>query len=621
MTLDLGTQYQIEGLTVFGDDNARDLFYIMPNQPRIRVDADTKKPVFRFIKYKLPVDRPDGKKGGGFVIFDCEFVVSDDKLKKIKDQLDALAQKAGIRTGARIGNIPFTDATAQIQLLDGSNAAGGVLVAKINSPAKPSLFGSMVCPVSVELTSDGVPVVEGAMKGSGGVLQITYALHFAATFPPITCTVWFNAMKFYSFYQTMDKSGGSWDSSDNTETDTQREAFISANCGNVTFDMESLGIIQDADLRKKLQDDITNWGFGQIDEAAKALLLPDIKPADPSDGKGMEHFKKVQSTYEAASFYRHFSERMGISYATNQGGTLPNLTDMGFKWQDFYAEIDANDPFFATIMASVSINADFDRFGINSVDVHCEYTKTNPATIKDFHFTKPDDNGKFDSDTKDGDMHYAYSFAVNYKDQSQPYKSLLIPTNTGQVTINANDLGILYTDLAIGNVDFTKTPQVQVAITYPEPDANGQPVSQQFTFDTTKKADRMLAVLLKPVDKPYKYQITYIMADGTQMVTDWKQNQSSTLFINSPFVLHTFSFLAEGDFNAGIDNIFLKMKYTDAANKIEQDSDFTFTLQNRRRTGRSRSLPAARGRSPIRGSSATKTTRPRTCRTHQPRRT
>ena len=72
--------------------------------------------------------------------------------------------------------------------------------------------------------------------------------------------------------------------------------------------------------------------------------------------------------------------------------------------------------------------------------------------------------------------------------------------------------------------------------------------------------------------------MTYIMADGTQMVTDWTQNQSSTLFINSPFVLHTFSFLAEGDFNAGIDNIFLKMKYTDAANKIEQDSDFTFTL-------------------------------------------
>ena len=59
------------------------------------------------------------------------------------------------------------------------------------------------------------------MKGSGGVAQVTYALHFPATFPPITGTVWFNATKFYSFYQSIDKSGGSWDSSDNTETGPQ----------------------------------------------------------------------------------------------------------------------------------------------------------------------------------------------------------------------------------------------------------------------------------------------------------------------------------------------------------------------------------------------------------------
>ena len=71
MTVDLGNQMQIEGLSVFGDDSRRNAFYVLPNAPRFRIDPDTKKPVFKFIKYKLPVDRPDGKKGGGFVIFDC----------------------------------------------------------------------------------------------------------------------------------------------------------------------------------------------------------------------------------------------------------------------------------------------------------------------------------------------------------------------------------------------------------------------------------------------------------------------------------------------------------------------------------------------------------------------
>ena len=254
---------------------------------------------------------------------------------------------------------------------------------------------------------------------------------------------------------------------------------------------------------------------------------------------------------------------------------------MGFKWQDFYVEIDANDPFFATIMASVAVNADFDQYGINSVDVHCEYTKTQPGDDQGLPLHQAGRHRQ----VRFGHQQRRHALGLLVRGQLQgPEPSLPGAAGhdrQGQITINANDLGILYVDLAIGNVDFTKTPQVQVAITYPETDANGQPVSQQFNFDKDKKTDRMLAVLLKPVDKAYKYQTTYIMADGTQMVTDWMQSQSSQLFINSPFVVHTFSFLAEGDFIASIDNIFLKMAYADAANKLEQDTEYTFTAQNR----------------------------------------
>ena len=121
MTVDLGKQQLLEGLTVFGDSDSFARFYVMPNQPRFRIDSDTKKPVFRFIKYKLPVDRPDGRKGGGFVVFDCEFVVPEAKLAKIQAALDAQVQKLGIRDGqgqplkAEIGHIPFTEAIASIQ--------------------------------------------------------------------------------------------------------------------------------------------------------------------------------------------------------------------------------------------------------------------------------------------------------------------------------------------------------------------------------------------------------------------------------------------------------------------------------------------------------------------------
>ena len=574
MTVDLGKQQQIEGLTVFGDDNRGNVFYVLADQPRFRVDDQTKKPAFKFIKYK------DKTSGGGFVISDCVFVVPDDKLKKIQDALDTQVQKLGLKDAhgqpmkAEIDRIPFTDATASLTLLDATQAAGGTLVSRIESPAKPSLFGSMICPFTAELSPEGATVVEAAMKGSGGVMQISYDLHFPATFPPITGRVWFDASKFYSFYQKVDKSSN-WAGGNKTETDQMHEAFTSSSAGGTIFDFESLGYL-DADTRKKVQDDITNWGNSQIEEAAKAVL-PDIKAADDRGDHGMDHITKNQTTWESASFNRYINEREGISFETNQGGTMPNLVDMGFKWEDFAIEIDANDPFFATIAATVAVNADFQKFGINSVDVHCEYAKLNPATIKDYHFTKPDDLLTFDSDTANGDMHWAYSFAVNYKDQAQAYQAPLVTTDKGHVTVNANDLGILAVDLAIGNVDFTKTPQVQVAITYPETDANGQPISQQFNFDKDKKSDQMLAVLLKPVDKAYQYQTTYIMTDGTQMVADAVQSQSSTVFINSPFTMHTYSFLAEGDFATGIDNIFLKLQYADDANKLAQEADYTFS--------------------------------------------
>ena len=92
---------------------------------------------------------------------------------------------------AEIGHIPFTDATAKITLLDSS----GVLVSKIDSPASPRCSAQWFARFTAELTPEGATVVEAAMKGSGGVLQITYDLHFPATFPPITCTIWFNAIE------------------------------------------------------------------------------------------------------------------------------------------------------------------------------------------------------------------------------------------------------------------------------------------------------------------------------------------------------------------------------------------------------------------------------------------
>src|SRR4051794_24411528 len=86
LQIDKRPETGVEGVTVFGDSDKFYVFYILPQQPRYRVDGNGRYS-FGFFKYRFPVDRPDGKKGGGFLLFDIEFVVDADKLKKVKDAL------------------------------------------------------------------------------------------------------------------------------------------------------------------------------------------------------------------------------------------------------------------------------------------------------------------------------------------------------------------------------------------------------------------------------------------------------------------------------------------------------------------------------------------------------
>src|SRR5215212_3241708 len=123
----------VESLTVYRDETNRWTFYVFPNQPRFRIDSETGKPVFQFLKYRNPVDRPGGVKGGGFVIFDVEFTLSDEQTLKVQTALnDLVAQEwkqfgmTGTPPPAVLGQLSYTRGTTKVQALD----SGGAMVQK-----------------------------------------------------------------------------------------------------------------------------------------------------------------------------------------------------------------------------------------------------------------------------------------------------------------------------------------------------------------------------------------------------------------------------------------------------------------------------------------------------------
>ena len=51
------------------------------------------------MKYRFPVDRPEGKKGGGFLLFDAEFVIDEAKRPRIKEVLTTQVSQEANRLG------------------------------------------------------------------------------------------------------------------------------------------------------------------------------------------------------------------------------------------------------------------------------------------------------------------------------------------------------------------------------------------------------------------------------------------------------------------------------------------------------------------------------------------
>ncbi|RIE03610.1 hypothetical protein [Cohnella faecalis] len=192
--------------------------------------------MFKFIKYRFPIDRPDGKKGGGFLIADVEFSVPEDKLAKVKEalqeRLDEQARNLGQQTPAspvKFGQLSFLRGTASITVLDD----GGSLVEKVINPAAPSLYGKMITPFTRivrrrrNAAGAGSP---GKRRHRSGRLRLWMPVRL----PPVKARIWFKAEKFMEFHQEIDVEENFWSEDDYREKISEK--FSQREAGGVQID-------------------------------------------------------------------------------------------------------------------------------------------------------------------------------------------------------------------------------------------------------------------------------------------------------------------------------------------------------------------------------------------------
>ncbi|HTB23093.1 MAG TPA: hypothetical protein VK914_10345, partial [bacterium] len=639
----------INGYQVFGDDKNPNQFYVMPTDPSFRVSPTNSNDImFNFIEYQMPVTQPGAPApaagstssgnaspvaGGGFLIFDTVFAIPSSDMNAIQAALTKrLNAGGGSSARTAIVGIPsfIPDTTdpknpspnATLNILDGSSSlagsSGGNLVQAISSVDRPSLFGDLTCAFTAQLTPAGAAVVKSTLPQKGGVIQVFYNLNFMASLPAIKARVWFDADKFASFSQSISKTGGSWDSGPNTENESMREAFISAECGGTDLDFTSLAADPNA---AQIEASITGWAQQQIQAAIANVQAAsnassgsssgsgssDSAAGAPSGGSGsgsggggssggvtgqntgsdlgsdrgsdgMNNVTRNETSFSSFSFDQTYTEKLGYSFPVTLQGTLPSIPNIA----QYTEQVNADDPFFTRIYGNVQINADFAKYGIQSVVVSLSYGPPAGAKPVASHaFTTTGDIFDWVSNTVNGNLNYNYSYTVNYLDQSSAYSSALVSTGNSTLVINGADLNVLYIDFEVLNVDFTKVSSILLEVKYPDQDASGRVIDSSFSFNATALTASMVKILKTAFNKAYQYQLTYAMADGSQLVQGWVSSTSEQLFIKNPFVQQTFSFISEGDFTNEISNIFLKLTYVDAANNYSQSGDYTFSSANR----------------------------------------
>jgi hypothetical protein len=573
MTLLIDKVQQIEGVTVYGDDSNFEVFYLMPQQPRYRLNPDG-TPAFRCLKYRFPIDRPDGRKGGGAVLFDAEFVVPEEKMPKITEVLTAQVQQEANRRGiqappVKIGTITYTKGEVQLFVI----GADGTFVEKMHNPGKPSLYGNNITTFMLELTPEGATFFEQAMQGKGGAVSVVYDLYFWAKLPPVTIRAWFNASKFYSFYQTIDVDWHVWREDDYRET--VREQMISSESMGVE---PNWGGLTDEKIKSQLRD----WAFRSLEDAVERNMIEAIAPVPEDQRKkpdGIENVTRDISNTQIASFNLFYKESQTVEWNLAPQGQLQNITNLKdkdgnlLKWEDYAQTIDLDDPFFRQLRVSTYVNADFDKLPIHSVEVKLLYNDRPMANLApdapegEVMLRKPDEIGHFATYVENNNWNYKYSYQVNYKGESRIFQSEEVETNEGNLTIGVGDIGILSVNVSAGDINWNDVESALVTLRYEDKGEGVELIEDQFTLTKAIPNHLVQEVIFKPMRKNYTYRVKYFMKDGKELESAEGEGRAENLFIQDPFGgRKTVGIRGVGDFATRINQVYLDLKYVDEKN-------------------------------------------------------
>lgn len=580
--LKLESQDVVGQTAYWADDRDPLQYYALPGEPTIAIRDG--KPVFKYVKYRNPIDRPGGVKGGGLLVMQAELALpAKDEAeirRRIGERLRAQGIPASQANNVKLGRPGITRGKVNLIV---AGEGGGLLVQKVHAPTAPSLFGNNAVSIAVELNEFGAPVFEAALKGQGASLVIVgYELGFSAKLPQAHIVGTWNASAFAHFSQTINED---WHYlAEDSYEETVSDYLFKSESTLVEWLEQPTADGMTADQREKMLANIEDSVNRQLQEGIKRNILevipPESRDVEALRERGIEDIKRTVNSGRVASVRVEYKAEKVVEIPANPNAPLPAFGSMvvggkALKFDDYAITVDADDPFFKSFGALFMINADFADLPIANVIAQVSYKgKTGQGAAKTYTFKKPEDQYRFEAFYDGGDGEFTYSYDVSYKGQSKVFKSGPLKSKA-DVSLNVGDLGVWKVDIDVGDIDFEEVKQAQLTCFYKDGDIKKE---RTFIIDDKARSHKIREVIFKPRTEAWTYKVKYIMKDGREITVSDGTSDGDQLFVNDPFsAMRTISIRTKGDFVNRIDQVFLDFEYEDSANGYRQSQSFAFS--------------------------------------------
>lgn len=605
----------VEYVTIYKDDQDANLYYMLPEYPRMSLAGDG-GPQFNLVIFArdfhlfkdAAADLASTETEGGLITMTTELSVTEDDQTKIRNYIAG----GGYRSfrsifvspeifhfelvqpqadAIRLSYPVWVDGKVQFTLIP---AGGDTFVKATAGSDKPSLMGSNLANYQALLGQEGVGLFND-MVGKGWTPgMVSYGVTFLARIPSLTVDVTGSMQdtfqnirdNFCSPYWWYGRLYYRWVVPFNDLQQIRNKIAsltINVNATNFPSDNPDKSIASDVEQKLTdlamdvIKDFLTNQFFttfnqlGAQDSSSSSNGSSSSDGSPPTENLILKNFEQQQTNQ--IDFHIKYNENVPVT--KNPSRALLDIIPAD-QVSKRIIQADLSQPYFQILDITVRVTADYQTDPIAAIKVHVEYDQTDETgggrktQNQEFGFLTGQEVFRFqqvmakaaDGSPKDT---YTYWSEIQYKASEQTDKTTPQTVNDRILIIGYNQLNCIRVQASWGAIPADTIDRVAVHFNYPDPKLNLATAQKDVSLTPSAPVDTWFTYTGGNPSIEYEYQVSYFMASGQRIDVPAQKGTSSTLVVNSPFEdTLSVTFVPQGEFPP-TNTVMVSTRYADSS--------------------------------------------------------